>query len=80
MLVCRLKTRQKRAAASQGAPRKGHEKDVKEKKHEKSNDRLTITRETTAKERPLEHAATNNKAATSGNISERSESLDGTER
>lgn len=70
-LFSKSKLKQKRAAASQGTNRKGHEKDVKEKKHEKSSDRLTVTREATApKDKQSE------RANTSGNLSDRSESTE----
>ena len=70
-LFSKSKLKQKRAAASQGTNRKGHEKDVKEKKHEKSSDRLTVTREATAP-KDKQGERTN----TSGNLSDRSESTD----
>eukprot|EP00794_Sanderia_malayensis_P018879 gene18879-20779_t len=74
----RMPNKKKRAAGSQGNARKGQEKDVKEKKHEKSSDRLTVTREAANKDKQNEYAS--NRMATSGNISERSESVEDTDR
>lgn len=75
LYVSRAKSNKKRAPPSQGGNRKGHEKETKDKKHEKSNDRLTVTREATvAKEKQLEQL--NARVATSGNLSERSESIE----
>ncbi len=74
----RPQNKKKRAAASQGANRKGHEKDGKDKKHEKSNDRLTVTREATAKDRQNDNLTT--RAVNSGNLTERSESVDDSDR
>ena len=72
---CRIKSTKKRAPPSQGGNRKGHEKDVKEKKHEKSNDRLTVTREATlAKDKQSEQLTA--RVGTSGNLSDRSESIE----
>ena len=70
----RAKPKAKRAPPSQGGNRKGHEKEAKEKKHEKSNDRLTVTREATGKERQPDQLTA--RVGTSGNLSERSESID----
>ena len=69
----------KRGPPSQGGNRKGHEKDAKEKKHEKSTERLTVTREATvAKDRPSDPSLM--RVATSGNQSDRSESFEDAER
>lgn len=74
-----MKANRKRVPASQGGNRRGHDKETRDKKHEKSNDRLTVTRETSlAKEKQGEQLTA--RAGTSGNLSERSESAEDGEK